>query len=216
MKNKLIFFGNRYRKCLLYVESIPLTMSIIEKGDRMMRKIFFCLVLMISFVLFGTPAWAQYDIAGWWSGKGTYEQGDFVTGDWTTLQARGKKASFMYITFEGSSNTGTAAFVIWDDLNQDYILEPYYLFVRNNIIVLFIPTFYDSSTGFPAGATIILRPLGSASTTIALRGFYTLYDLDTEGSTDLFVRMGSIMLNRVLVKQVPDQVKELVRIPFPQ
>ena len=187
-----------------------------EKGDRMMRKIFFCLVFIISFVLFGTPAWAQYDIAGWWSGKGTYEQGDFVTGDWISLQARGKKVSYLYITFQGISNTGTADFVIWDDLNQDYILEPYNLFVKNNLVVLFIPTFYDSSTGLPAGATIILRPLGSASTTTSMKGFYTLYDLETGGSADLFVRMGSIMLNRVLVKQVPDQVKELVRIPFPQ
>ena len=181
-----------------------------------MRKIFFCLVLMISFVLFGPPAWAQYDIAGWWSGKGTYEQGDFVTGDWISLQARGKKVSYLHITFQESSNTGRADFVIWDDLNQDYILEPYNLFVKNNLVVLFIPTFYDSSTGLPAGATIILRPLGSASMTTALRGFYTLYDLDTAGSADLFVRMGSIMLNRVPVKLVPDQVKELVRIPFPQ
>jgi hypothetical protein len=186
-----------------------------EKGDRMMRKIFFCLVFMVSLVLFGTPAWAQYDIAGWWSGKGTYEQGDFVIGEWTTLQARGKKASFMYITFEGSSNTGTAHFVIWDDLTGDYILEPYYLFVKNNIVVLFIPTFYDSDTGLPAGATIILRPYGSASTTNSLKGYYTLYDLDTVGSPDLFVRMGSIALNRILVKQVPEKVKELVRTPFP-
>ena len=193
-----------------------------EKGDRMMRKFFFCLVFMVSLVLFGTPAWAQHDIAGWWSGKGTYEQGDFVIGEWTTLQARGRKASFMYITFEGSSNTGTAHFVIWDDLTGDYILEPYYLFVKNGIVVLFIPTFYDDSTnefpglpGLPAGATIILRPFGSASTTTSLRGYYTLYDLDTLGSADLFVRMGSIALNRILVQQVPEKVKELVRTPFP-
>ena len=181
----------------------------------MMRKIFFCLVFMVSLVLFGTPAWAQYDIAGWWTGKGTYEQGDFVMGEWTTLQARGKKASFLYITFEGSSNTGTAHFVIWDDQTDDYILEPYYLFVRNNIVVLFIPTFYDPETGFPAGATIILRPVGSANATASLRGYYTLYDLDTVGSSDLFVRMGSIVLNRVPVKQVPEKAKELVRTPFP-
>ena len=197
------------------MESIPLTMSIIEKGDRMMRKIFFCLVFMISLVLSGTPAWAQHDIAGWWSGKGTYEQGDFVTGEWITLKAGGKKASYMYIAFEGSSNTGTAHFVIWDDLTGDYILEPYYLFVKNGIVTLFIPTFYDSTTGLPGGATIILRPYGSASTTTAMKGYYTLYDLETEGSSDLFVRMGPIVLNRVLVKQVPEKVKELVRTPFP-
>ena len=110
---------------------------------------------------------------------------------------------------------GTAHFVIWDDQTDDYILEPYYLFVRNNIVVLFIPTFYDPETGLPAGATIILRPVGSANATASLRGYYTLYDLDTECSSHLFVGMGSIVLNRVPVKQDPEKAKELVRTPFP-
>ncbi len=36
-------------------------------------------------------------------GKGTYKQGDFVTGDWTTLQAGGKKVSYFYF-FQNTSN----------------------------------------------------------------------------------------------------------------
>jgi len=186
-----------------------------EKGERMIRRVCFGLIFVTGLFTFITPAWAQYDISGWWSGKGTYIQGDFVTGEWTSLQARGKKASYLYISQGPTSNTGTAYFLIWDDPSQDYLVEIYDLFLKNNIIVLFIPTSFDPTSDLPAGATIVLRPIGSASTITSMSGYYTLYDMETTGSPDLFVRMGPLLLNRVLVSQVPALAKGKVPIPFP-
>jgi hypothetical protein len=169
----------------------------------------FVFVLVFSILI--PPALAQYDIAGWWSGKGTYIQGDFVTGEWVSLQARGKKVSYLYI-FQETSNTGTAHLLIWDDQSQDYLSEVYNLFIKNNIIVLYIPTLFDPTTGSPAGATMVLRPVGSASAIVSMSGYYTLYDMESTGSTDLFVRMGPIMFTPVLVKLVPQLAKD--KVPF--
>ena len=198
---------------------VPLTglvriLSFSEKGDPMgMKKICFILVFVLGLLVYIPPAMAQYDIAGWWSGKGSYQQGDFVTGDWVTLQARGKKVSYLYIFQGPTSNTGTAYFLIWDDLSSDYLLETYYLFIKNNIVVLYFPTIFDPTTGAPGGATIVLRPLGSASTVTSLNGYYTLYDMEATGSPDLFVRMGPVFFTRVLVSQVPKLAME--KVPFP-
>ena len=177
----------------------------------MKRKICLILVGVLGLFMFVTPAPA-YDIAGWWSGKGTYQQGDFVTGDWVNLQARGKKSSYLYI-FQETSNTGTAYFLIWDDIILDYHLETYNLFVKNNVIVLYIPTFFDPTTGAPAATTIVLKPYGSASTITSMTGYYTLYDMESTGSSDLFVRMGGVLFNHVLVDKVPQLAKE--KVPFP-
>lgn len=177
----------------------------------MKGKIFLSLVIVLGLFILISPAWAQYNIAGWWSGKGTYIQGDFVTGDWVSLQARGKKVSYLHI-FQETSNTGTAHFLIWDDPSQDYLLEVYNLFIKNNIIVLYIPTLFDPTTGNPAGATIVLRPVGSASAIVSMTGYYTLYDMEATGSSDLFVRMGPIMFTPVLVNLVPQLAKD--KVPF--
>ena len=177
----------------------------------MKGKIFLSLVFVLVFSILIPPALAQYDIAGWWSGKGTYIQGDFVTGEWVSLQARGKKVSYLYI-FQETSNTGTAHLLIWDDQSQDYLSEVYNLFIKNNIIVLYIPTLFDPTTGSPAGATMVLRPVGSASAIVSMSGYYTLYDMESTGSTDLFVRMGPIMFNPVLVNLVPQLAKD--KVPF--
>jgi hypothetical protein len=177
----------------------------------MKRKIFLSLVIVLGLFILIPPAWAQYDIAGWWSGKGTYIQGDFVTGEWVSLQARWKKVSYLYI-FQETSNTGTAHLLIWDDQSQDYLLEVYNLIIRNNIIVLYIPTLFDPTTGNPAGATIVLRPVGSASAIVSMSGYYTLYDTEATGSPDLFVRMGPIMFTPVLVNLVPQLAKD--KVPF--
>lgn len=186
----------------------------------MMRRISFGLAVTIGLLSFMTPAWAQYDIAGWWSGKGTYMQGDFVTGEWTSLQARGKKASYLFISQGPTSSTGTALFLIWDDISQDYLVETYNLFVRNRVIVLFAPTTFDLTTptidfpeGPPAGATLVLRAIGSPSTVNLMTGFYTLYDMETSASPDLFVRTGSVTFTRVDVRLVPQSAKD--KLPPP-
>jgi hypothetical protein len=46
-----------------------------------------------------------------------------------------------------------------------------------------------------------------------MKGYYTLYDMETEGSTDQFVRMGSVVFNRVMVNLVPELAKQ--KVPFP-
>ena len=178
------------------------------KGNFMTRRICLGVISVVVFFTFLPPAWAQLDISGWWSVKGTYLQGDFVTGDWVTLQARGKKVSYLYL-FQETATSGTGQFVIWDDASQNYLLETYTLFFKNNIVVLYIPTVFDSGDN-PAAATIILRALGSASTITTMNGYYTLYDMENEATPDQFVRMGPVMANRVLVSQVPNAVKELV------
>ncbi|RPJ08321.1 MAG: hypothetical protein EHM36_05620 [Deltaproteobacteria bacterium] len=179
----------------------------------MKGKICLSLVGVLSLFIFMTPAWAQYDIAGWWSGKATYEQGDFVLGDWVNLEGRGKKASYLYI-FQETSNAGTAHFLIWDDETLDYLLETYSLYIRNGICVLYIPTFFDPTTGAPAGSTIVLKPNGSPFHFTSMKGHYTLFDMEATGTTDLFVRMATVMFNRVFnVELVPQKAKE--KVPFP-
>ena len=74
-----------------------------------MRKICFIFVFVLGLFISCPQPRPNTISAGWWSGKGTYLQGDFVTGDWITLQARGKKVSYLYI-FQDTSNTGTAYF----------------------------------------------------------------------------------------------------------
>jgi hypothetical protein len=156
--------------------------------------------------IFLTPAFAQNEISGWWSVKGTYLQGDFVTGDWTTLHAGGKKVSYFYF-FQDTSTSGTGYFALFDESTQSYILEIYTLFIKNNIVVLYIPTTFDTN-GNPiiAASTLILRARGSAGTITMMSGYYTLYDTET----DLFVRMGPVLATRVLISQVPDAVKLLI------
>jgi hypothetical protein len=177
----------------------------------MKGKIFLSLVIVLGLFILIPPAWAQYNIASWWSGKGTYTQGDFVTGEWASLQARGKKVSYLYI-FQETSNTGTAHFLIWDAQSQDYLLEVYNLFIKNNVFVLYIPTLFDPTTESPAGATIVLRPFGSPSAIISMSGYSTLYDMEATGSPDLFVRMGPVMFTPVLVNLVPQLAKD--KVPF--
>jgi hypothetical protein len=174
----------------------------------MIRRICFSFVFVLGLFIFLTPAWAQNEISGWWSVKGTYLQGDFVTGDWTTLQARGKKASYLYF-FQDTSTSGTGSFVIFDESSQGYILETYTLIFKNNIAVLYIPTTFDTD-GNPAAATIILRALGSANRITSMSGYYALYDTENEATPDQFVRMGPVLATRVLIGQVPEAVKQLV------
>jgi hypothetical protein len=174
----------------------------------MIRRVCFSFAFVMGLFIFLTPAFAQNEISGWWSVKGTYLQGDFVTGDWTTLQARGKKVSYFYF-FQDTSTSGTGYFVLWDDLSQTYILEIYTLYFKNNIVVLYIPTTFDGN-GNPATSTLILKALGSAGRITSMSGYYALYDTENEVTTDQFVRMGPVLATRVLISQVPDAVKQLI------
>jgi len=174
----------------------------------MTRRICFGVISVVVFFMFLTPAWAQLDISGWWSVKGTYLQGDFVTGDWVTLHAGGKKVSYLYL-FQQTATSGTGQFVIWDDLSQSYLLEDYTLFYKNNVVVLYFPTVFDTS-GNPAAANLIFKAVGSASTITSMSGYYTLYDMENESTPDQFVRMGPVLATRVPVSRVPDEVKQLI------
>jgi hypothetical protein len=179
-----------------------------QKGEIMIRRVCISFVFGICLFIFFTPAFAQNEISGWWSVKGTYLQGDFVTGDWTTLQARGKKVSYFYF-FQKDSTSGTGSFVLFDESTSSYILETYTLFFKNNIVVLYIPTSFDES-GNPAAATIVMRAFGSAGRITTMSGYYTLYDMENESTPDQFVRMGPVFATRVQPFQVPDEVKLLI------
>lgn len=178
----------------------------------MRRKVCFGLVLVLSSLFFiglwASPASAQYNIAGWWKARLTVDQGDFVTGEWRKIRDEGKKGAYVYI-FQETSNAGRAHLVFWDSLDQRYFPESYDLYLRNNVLVFYIPTFYDIE-GNPAASAIILRLNGSATTVTSMNGFYALYDLESSGSPDLFVRMGSLLLTPVRVETVPAEVKQLV------
>lgn len=187
-------------------------MILITGRYSMNKKGYFCFVLILSSLLFialwATPASAQYNIAGWWKARLSVEQGDFVTGEWIRVRDEGKKGAYLYF-FQETSNTGTGDLVFWSKSDQRYILESYNLYIRNNVIVLYIPTFYDT-LGNPAASSIVLRPSGSAMIITYMSGFYTLYDFEASGSPDLFVRMGSIFLTPVTPNKVPEEVKKLI------
>ena len=174
----------------------------------MTRRICLGFIAVVVFFIFLPPAWAQLDVSGWWSVQGTYQQGDFVTGDWITLQARYKKLSYLYI-FQQTATSGTGQFVIWDDLSQSYLMETYILFYKNNVVVLYFPTVFDGS-GNPAAANLIFKAIGSGSTILSMNGFYSLYDMENESTPDQFVRMGTVLATRVPVSRVPDAVKLLI------
>lgn len=176
------------------------------------KKVYFGLVLLMSSLLFSAlwtaPASAQYNLAGWWKARLSVDQGDFVTGEWIKIRDEGRKGAYIYF-FQETSNTGKGYLVFWSSGDQKYILEPYDLFMRNNIIALYIPTFYDSQ-GNPAASAIILKPMGSTTVITSMSGFYALYDLEDEGSPEIFVRMGSVFLTPIRVESVPEEVKKLI------
>jgi hypothetical protein len=132
------------------------------------------------------------------------QQGDFVTGRWDEIPGSGKHASYIYIVLS-SSNNGLAYLFLWDAEGARYIKEDYTFYIRNNIVVLTIPTSQDAN-GYPInGRTIVLRVFGSR-----VKGYYTLYDIETEGTPDQFVRMCGVEANRVTPERVPKEVAELI------
>ncbi len=174
----------------------------------MIKKTFFLfLFILISFLfhmLWSIPAFAQYDIAGWWKVRFVVDQGDFVTGEWIKIHDQERKGAYVHI-FQQDSNRGNADLIFWSPGDQRYFVESYDLYLRNNIVVLYIPTFYDGE-GNPAASTIVLRQIGST----VMRGYHTLYDMEQSGSSDLFVRMGPVIFTKVNVNMVPNEVKQLI------
>jgi hypothetical protein len=109
---------------------------------------------------------------------------------------------------------GPVWFFLWDDLGQNYIKEIYPItYIKNDIILFFGPTGQDADLNF-WGNTIVLRPYGPMiGRPTSMKGFYTLYDLENEGTPDQFVRMGSLDMVRVEAKYVPQEVKDLQIAP---
>lgn len=177
----------------------------------MKKRIFIGLLIFFSLMIFFTYAYA-IDIDGWWKVGGIIQQGDFVTGEWTTFDSHGKGASYMYISGaqENAYNTyGGAWFYLWSPLDKNYVKETYpMIYIKNNVLVFFGPTGQDTDGNFWAD-TIVLRPRGPIGRPISLHGFYTLYDMETIVTTEQFVRMGPLNMTRVDPKDVPDAVKNM-------
>ena len=156
------------------------------------------------------------DIYGWWKVKFTVDQGDFQTGEWVGIKGAGKKAAYLYFS-NSPPPYGSAVLLIWDDASNDYIREPaeqgYAAYIYNNIVVLSLGAAFDDN-GVPlVGGTIVLKPYGTSYLPYMMRGYYTVYDRETEGTEDQFVRMGSLSATRVQPAQVPELAKEKVPPP---
>jgi len=175
----------------------------------MRKKIFTSLVVAIGIMICFTDAYA-IDIDGWWTVRTNLQQGDFVTGEWTTLYGTGKKVSYMYILDAHESAYGGPVWLyLWSDLDNKYLEEIYpIIYIKNNVIVFFGPTGQDADGNY-WGNTIVLRPSGSISRPNVMKGFYTIYDMENIGTPDQFVRMGTLDLNRVEPKNVPKDVKDM-------
>ena len=164
---------------------------------------FTCLLIFVS------HTYAQSSIEGWWRARMVIQQGHFEAGDWDRMQATGKHTSYLYIV-KSTSNDGTAYLTLWDDLEQKYIIEDYMLYMRNNIVVLTIPTSLDADGNLVHGRTIVLRIYGGPNTLNSMKGYYTLFDKESAGTPEQFVRMGPVDVYRVNPDKVPKEAAELV------
>lgn len=180
----------------------------------MKKKFLTGLLVVIGLVISATYAYAM-DIDGWWAARTNLIQGDFQTGEWTTLLGYGKRLSYMYMVDANENSYGGPAWLfLWDDLSSSYIKEIYpIIYVKNNIILLFGPTFQDADGNF-VGNTILLRPYGTLGHPYMLRGYYTVYDTENVGTTDQFVRMGTLDMTRIEPRYVPKEVKDLQLEPL--
>lgn len=165
--------------------------------------------LFICLLIFVSHSHAQSSIEGWWKARMVIQQGHFETGTWDRIQASAKHGSYFYI-IKSTSNNGTAYLVLWDDLDQKYIIENYMLYMRNNIVVLTIPTSLDTNGNLIDGRTIVLRVYGGPNTLNSMKGYYTLFDIESTGTPEQFVRMGPVDAFRVNPDKVPKDAADLV------
>jgi hypothetical protein len=183
----------------------------------MNKRVFISLIAIFT-VFAAIPNAHSLNIDGWWKARMTMEQGDFVTGEWTVLQATAKKVSYIYI-FNAMENTfsGIAWLILWDPAASSYFIEPgtptenhYTVYNKNNICVLAVPSVIDIDGNAAGGSTITLRIHGTPNFATSLSGFYTLYDLENVGTPDLFVRMGPVHATRIEPANVPVDVMNLI------
>jgi hypothetical protein len=165
--------------------------------------------LFICLLIFVPHSHAQSSIEGWWKARMAIQQGHFETGTWNRILATGKHGSYLYI-IKSTSYNGTAYLVLWDDLEQKYIIENYTLYMRNNIVVLTIPTSLDADGNLIHGRTIVLTVYGGPNTLNSMKGYYTLYDIETTVTPEQFVRMGPVDAYRVNPDKVPKDAADLV------
>jgi hypothetical protein len=201
-----------------YAELPKPTPKFIEKGATMKKKILASLFVFIGLLSLSPTTACALDIDGWWKASMTMQQGDFVTGEWTTLQAHGKKVSYIYI-YDARENTfsGVAWLILWDDADKTYFIEPgeptqnhYTVYNKNNFCVLMVPSVVDVDGNTAGGSTIVLRIHGTPNYATALSGFYTLYDLENVGTPDLFIRMGPVYATKIAPAKVPKEVMDLI------
>jgi hypothetical protein len=82
--------------------------------------------------------------------------------------------------------------------------------MRNNIVVLTIPTSLDADGNLIHGRTIVLTVYGGPNTLNSMKGYYTLYDIETTVTPEQFVRMGPVDAYRVNPDKVPKDAADLV------
>ncbi len=174
----------------------------------MKREISLTLIISIGLLIF--IPYAYGDIDGWWKVKINRQEGDFVTGEWQVDVLAGKSASYIYISGaqENAYNSYGGAWLYLVNLGS--YIEEYYstIYMKNGIIVLFDPTGLYADGNF-AGTTIVLRAYGPPGNPTQLKGYYTLFDMETSVTPDLFVRMGPVTMNKIQAKDVPDVVKQM-------
>lgn len=185
----------------------------------MNKKTSICLIAILAVFTFTPDAYSLY-IDGWWKARMMIQEGDFVTGSWFTNNSSDKKVSYIYIS-NAMENTlsGVAYLILYNPGTKGYIIEPanpteawYFIYNKNDICVIFIPSGLDLSANPPqaAGSTIVLRVYGTPDYATALKGFYTLYDIENVGTPEMFVRMGPVHATRVDVQDVPQEVMDLI------
>jgi len=166
-------------------------------------------VIFTCLLIFASHTCAQSSIEGWWRVRMAIQQGHFETGTWDRFQATGKHTCYLYIV-KSTSNDGTAHLALWDDLGGKYIIENYILYMRNNVVVLSVPTAVDEDGYLLGGSTIVLRLYGGPNTLNAMKGYYTLFDIESTGTPEQFVRMAPVDAYRVNPNKVPEEALELV------
>jgi len=179
----------------------------------MKKNLFVSIFVIITTLIMLSHAYAL-EIEGWWKASMTYDYADFATGEWKIIRATGANVSYLYFyNIHEYTYSGIGYLVLDGGEGVGYYLNIappgyYTVYVKNNIIVLFIQSgLFDENMA--VGSTIILKPFGSGNMS-QLKGYYTEYDIENEGTPEQFIRMGSISATRVNVQMVPDEVKELI------
>ena len=171
-------------------------------------------IVALGFFLF-VPGLHALDITGWWKLTMNLDQGDFQTGQWRSWRSAGKGVSYLYVSSTDLPD-GWAVLLLWDEASSDYIREPsegyYGGYIFNNIIVFSLGQF--SLDGVPVvGGTMTFRPIGSSVRPYMMRGVYSVYDRETEGTPDQFVRMGTMSATRIAPEYVPELAIEKITPP---